>query len=198
MLPRAEAFACAMASSRVAAREIESTGPKISSRPTDMLGVTLSRIVGPRKNPRRDICGRPSTTSSAPSATPASTYDATRSRCSARINGPTCTPCSSPGPTTILEAASRSGSSTPSAALPTATATDPARHRSPALPNAEFRIAGTASSRSASGMTTMWFFAPPSACTRLPFSAARRPSPRKRSPPRRDGRATRRPWSRRR
>ena len=28
----------------------------------------------------------------------------------------------------------------------------------------------TALSMSASGMTTAWFFAPPSACTRLPFA----------------------------
>ena len=47
--------------------------------------------------------------------------------------------------TTILEAASRSGPSIASDAAPTATATEPARQRSPALPNAEFRIAGTAS-----------------------------------------------------
>ena len=163
MLPSDEEFACAMASSSVAARAIESTGPKISSRPTAIRGVTWSRMVGPRKNPRRDISRRPSTTSSAPSATPRSTNEATRSRCSARINGPTCTPGWSPGPTTIFAAASRSGSSSSSAAPPTATATDPDRHRSPALPKAEFRMAGTATSGSASGITTMWFLAPPRA-----------------------------------
>src|SRR5439155_1144320 len=42
MFPRADAFACAIASSRVAARAIESTGPNISSRPTDICEVTRS------------------------------------------------------------------------------------------------------------------------------------------------------------
>ena len=32
-------------------------------------------------------------------------------------------------------------------------------------------IASVAKSRSASGSTTAWFFAPPSACTRLPLRA---------------------------
>ena len=41
-------------------------------------------------------------------------------------------------------------------------------HRSPALPNPAETAASAARSRSASGSTTMWFFAPPSACTRLP------------------------------
>jgi hypothetical protein len=42
----------------------------------------------------------------------------------------------------------------------TATTTEIAMHRSPADPKP--------ASRSASGSTTMWFLAPPSACTRLP------------------------------
>ena len=41
-------------------------------------------------------------------------------------------------------------------------------HRSPADPNPAFTAASAARSRSASGSTSMWFFAPPSACTRLP------------------------------
>ena len=45
--------------------------------------------------------------------------------------------------------------------------------RSPAEPYAAETAASAAASRSASGMTTMWFFAPPRACTRLPFAAAR-------------------------
>src|ERR1700685_2940502 len=40
--------------------------------------------------------------------------------------------------------------------------------RSPAEPNPAEVAASAASSRSASGSTTMWFFAPPSAWTRLP------------------------------
>ena len=41
-------------------------------------------------------------------------------------------------------------------------------HRSPAEPYAADTAASAAISMSASGSTTMWFFAPPSACTRLP------------------------------
>ena len=41
-------------------------------------------------------------------------------------------------------------------------------HRSPAEPNAADTAASAARSRSASGRTTMWFLAPPSAWTRLP------------------------------
>src|SRR5437879_5690712 len=77
--------------------------------------------------------------------------------------GATWTDGSSPGPTISLVAASLSGSSRVSAARPTATATEPARHRSPALPKAELRTAATARAGSASGMTTMWFLAPPRA-----------------------------------
>ena len=43
------------------------------------------------------------------------------------------------------------------------TTTDPAMHRWPAAPNAEPMMPLTVSSTTASGMTTMWFFAPPSA-----------------------------------
>src|SRR6202022_4914831 len=74
-------------------------------------------------------------------------------------------------PTRLAAAAVRAGR-TFSAALPTTTATEPARQRSPALPKAELRMAATAISGSASGITTMWFLAPPSACTRLPLAAA--------------------------
>src|SRR5919202_73341 len=51
---------------------------------------------------------------------------------------------------------------------PTATTALIAMQRSPAEPNPEFTAASAARSRSASGSTTMWFFAPPRACTRLP------------------------------
>ena len=43
-----------------------------------------------------------------------------------------------------------------------------AMQRSPADPNPAFTAASAAKSRSASGSTTMWFFAPPSAWTRFP------------------------------
>ena len=46
-------------------------------------------------------------------------------------------------------------------------------HRWPAAPNAEAMIPSTVLSITASGITTMWFFAPPSACTRLPAFAER-------------------------
>ena len=44
--------------------------------------------------------------------------------------------------------------------------------RSPADPKPALTAASAATSRSASGSTTMWFLAPPSACTRLPWLAA--------------------------
>jgi hypothetical protein len=50
---------------------------------------------------------------------------------------------------------------------PTATITEMAMHRWPLDPYAAPTAASAARSRSASGSTTMWFFAPPSACTRL-------------------------------
>ena len=45
--------------------------------------------------------------------------------------------------------------------------------RWPAAPKAEPMMPPTVLSITASGITTMWFFAPPSACTRLPVAAAR-------------------------
>ena len=56
-----------------------------------------------------------------------------------------------------------------SATSPTATTTETAMQRSPAEPYAAETAASAAMSMSASGSTIMWFFAPPSACTRLPF-----------------------------
>ncbi|CAB4837448.1 unannotated protein [freshwater metagenome] len=50
----------------------------------------------------------------------------------------------------------------------TATIAEIAMQRSPAEPKPALIAASAASSRSASGSTTIWFFAPPSACTRLP------------------------------
>ncbi len=45
-------------------------------------------------------------------------------------------------------------------------------HRSPAEPKPAETAASAARSRSASGSTTMWFLAPPRACTRLPAPVA--------------------------
>ena len=59
-----------------------------------------------------------------------------------------------------------------SAMSPTATTMDTAMHRSPADPYAALTAASAAMSTSASGSTTMWFFAPPSAWQRFPFRVA--------------------------
>ena len=64
-----------------------------------------------------------------------------------------------------LPMASTSGSAT----APTATTVATAMHRSPDDPYAAETAASAAMSMSASGSTTMWFFAPPSAWTRLPW-----------------------------
>ena len=58
-------------------------------------------------------------------------------------------------------------------AAPTVTITEPAMQRWPAAPKAEPITPSTVFSITASGITTMWFFAPPSACTRLPAFAER-------------------------
>jgi hypothetical protein len=59
-----------------------------------------------------------------------------------------------------------------SAAEPTATAAEIAMHRSPADPKAAAARWSLAKSRSASGRMMAWFFAPPRACTRLPWAVA--------------------------
>ena len=52
----------------------------------------------------------------------------------------------------------------------TARTTEIAMQRSPAEPKPALIAWSAARSRSASGSTSMWFFAPPRACTRLPFA----------------------------
>ena len=69
--------------------------------------------------------------------------------------------------------ASASRTSSCRARPPTSTATEPARHRWPAAPNADPMIAGTAWARSASGITTSEFLAPPRAWQRFPVAADR-------------------------
>ena len=44
-------------------------------------------------------------------------------------------------------------------------------HLSPAEPKPAFTAESATKSKSASGKTSMWFLAPPSACTRLPLLA---------------------------
>ena len=96
-----------------------------------------------------------------------------RSRAVAEITGPTSTPSSRPSPTRSFSVASRSAGMSVSWASPTVTTTEPAMQRWPAAPKAEPMMPSTVLSTTASGITTMWFLAPPSACTRLPALAAR-------------------------
>ena len=96
-----------------------------------------------------------------------------RSRAASEMTGPMSLPSSRPSPTFSASVASRSGGSSLSCASPTVTTTEPAMQRWPAAPNAEPMIPLTVCSITASGITTMWFLAPPSACTRLPDLAAR-------------------------
>ena len=67
---------------------------------------------------------------------------------------------------------SRMRGSSRSATSPTVTSTEMAMQRWPVEPYAAPTAASAARSRSASGSTTMWFLAPPSACTRLPARVA--------------------------
>ena len=87
------------------------------------------------------------------------------------MSGPISEPFSEPSPTVSLPMRSFMSGTRRSAALPTATITEMAMQRSPAEPYAADTAASAASSMSASGSTIMWFFAPPSACTRLPWRA---------------------------
>ena len=96
-----------------------------------------------------------------------------RSRAWQEITGPTSEASSIPSPTLSARVASVSGPRRRSCASPTVTTTEPAMQRWPAAPKAEPMIPSTVLSITASGMTTMWFLAPPSACTRLPAFAAR-------------------------
>src|SRR3954465_9919341 len=96
-----------------------------------------------------------------------------RSHAFGDTTGPTSVLSSMPSPTLSASVASRSAGTTRSCAAPTVTSTEPAMPRWPAAPNAGPMTPPTVLSTTASGITTMWFFAPPSACTRLPAAAAR-------------------------
>jgi hypothetical protein len=88
------------------------------------------------------------------------------------MTGPISTPACVPGPTGSASARRFSFSTSASPAGPTATTAEIAMQRSPAEPYAAPVSASAAKSRSASGSTTAWFLAPPSACTRLPARVA--------------------------
>ena len=96
-----------------------------------------------------------------------------RSLAFSETTGPSSVSSSRPSPTRTDSAASRSAGSSRSRASPTVTTTEPAMQRWPAAPKAEPMMPLTVASITASGITTMWFFAPPSACTRLPALAER-------------------------
>ncbi len=94
---------------------------------------------------------------------------------SAVMTGPISDSGSVAGPTFIVRIFGASASTSRSAVFsPTGTATEIAMQRSPAEPKPAPISASTAWSMSASGMTIMWFLAPPSACTRLPEAEPRR------------------------
>ena len=75
-----------------------------------------------------------------------------------------------PSPVTILPMRSSIFEIKSSAIGPTATSAEIAMQRSPAEPKPALTAESAARSRSASGSTTMWFFAPPSAWMRLPLA----------------------------
>ena len=129
-------------------------------------------IVGPRKWPSSEPLPRPSRISSPPAARPLSIHSRMRSRAAPEITGPTSVSGSEPSPITRASPFSASRRFSGSYASPTATQTELARQRWPAAWKAEERTPSTADSSSASGMTTTWFLAPPSAWTRLPCFAA--------------------------
>src|SRR6266576_1405002 len=81
------------------ARTTESTGPNSSSFQIFMLGVTRSKIVGPRKKPSFCSTWRPSETSCAPSDWAPSMYSISFFLRSPRITGPRVVFGSVPGPT---------------------------------------------------------------------------------------------------
>ena len=83
------------------------------------------------------------------------------------MTGPNVVPGTSCRATSTIRAMIRSTSCT-------ATMTEAAMHRWPAHPDIEATMLVAASSRSASGMTIRWFFAPPSASARFKLEVARR------------------------
>ena len=90
------------------------------------------------------------------------------SRCAPVTSGPISVSGRQPGPTFSFAMRSVILATSSSPIGSTATSTETAMQRSPAAPKPADTAASAARSRSASGRTTMWFFAPPRACTRLP------------------------------
>ena len=132
---------------------------------------TLSIKVGPSQNPPGAPSGttpRPSTTILAPSFSAISIYEATLSRWTLVTSGPI-SQLLLPSPTLICDMRSVILAISSSATGSTATTTEIAMQRSPAEPKPAFTAESATRSRSASGKTSMWFLAPPSAWTRLPF-----------------------------
>ncbi len=77
-----------------------------------------------------------------------------------------------PSPTFRVDMRSVTFAIRSSATGSTATTTEIAMQRSPAEPKPALTAESATRSRSASGSTSMWFFAPPSAWTRLPLAEA--------------------------
>ncbi len=97
---------------------------------------------------------------------------AIRSPAAEDMTGPTSLSCDIGSPRRRARVDLTSGSISRWCASPTVTTTEPAIQRWPAAPKAEPRMAPTVGSMTASGITTMWFLAPPRACTRLPAQYA--------------------------
>ncbi len=131
-------------------------------------------MVGPTNAPSLLADGRrPSTASVAPSPMPRSIHSRMRSRDAHETTGPTSVPSSRPSPTASAWVRGTSSFISGTLASPTAITTEPAMQRWPAAPNALPMMLPTVFGITASGITTMKFLAPPSACTRLPLAAAR-------------------------
>src|SRR5229473_7053920 len=116
-----------------------STGPKISVLASWLLEGKPSRTVGVTKFPDSYLgilVLRPSRMGLAPSPTPAVISDSMRCLLSLVMTGPIWTPASRPLPTRIEEAAWAMESRKDFWASPIVTATETARQRWPAQPNA--------------------------------------------------------------
>ncbi len=145
-----------MASSMELACTKLSTGPKISVLASWLVDGRPSRTVGVTKFPDSylgTLVLRPSRMGFAPSPTPAEIRDSMRCLLSLVITGPIWMPASRPLPTRIEEAACAMESRKVFWASPIVTATETARHRWPAQPNALSLMICVASSMSASGST---------------------------------------------
>ncbi len=110
---------------------------------------------------------RPSTRTVAPAASASAMYPSMRAFASAEMTGPR----SRPGTIRLAYSTIRA---TMWSVAETATMTDAAMHRCPAHPDIDATTLLAVISRSASGITMRWFFAPPRARQRLRLAVARR------------------------